>query len=264
MTNAPLSGTVAAARPPTAMKATRTARTRFNASSIQGVGLLGECLVAFPSNRSLYASSDAVKEARMLDRSLLMACCAAILTAYQCPTNAVALRPGKATDSTVCDLAPNTTGFLGGSVLIPAAAAKRDQVDAYFRLSGSFVAQKCSDGQILILQGMSDLAAATESLVRLANSACAVSSVVRTEVAIPFLGSSEPGFELRCPISKRALLAEHLGELERLDPMDSLNARLQAAARGEGAQGHVAAPDKKAECEAVTLASLLQGGACKR
>jgi hypothetical protein len=99
----------------------------------------------------------------MLDRSLLTACLAAFLTAYQSPAYAVALRPGKVTDATVCVLAPNTIGFLGGSLLIPAAAAKRDQVDAYFRLSASFVAQKCSDGQILILQGMSDLAVAAES-----------------------------------------------------------------------------------------------------
>lgn len=200
----------------------------------------------------------------MLDRSLLMACFAAVLTAYQSPTNAAALRPGKVTDATVCDLAPNTIGFLGGSLLIPAAAAKRDQVDAYFRLSGSFVAQKCSDGQILILQGMSDLAVAVESLVQLANSACAVASVVRSEVPIPFLGSSEPGFELRCLISKRDALAAHLGELERTDPMDSLKARLQAAARVEGVPAPVAAPGKKAECDKVTLASLLQGGACKK
>ena len=158
----------------------------------------------------------------MLDRSLLTACLAAFLTAYQSPAYAVALRPGKVTDATVCDLAPNTIGFLGGSLLIPAAAAKRDQVDAYFRLSASFVAQKCADGQILILQGMSDLAVAAESLVQLANSACAVATVVRSEVSIPFLGGSEPGFELRCPITKRNALGAHLGELERADPLESL------------------------------------------
>lgn len=200
----------------------------------------------------------------MLDRSLLTACLAAFLTAYQAPAYAVALRPGKVTDATVCDLAPNTIGFLGGSLLIPAAAAKRDQVDAYFRLSASFVAQKCSDGQILIVQGMSDLAVAAESLVQLANSACAVSAVVRSEVSIPFLGSSEPGFELRCPISKRDALSAYLGELDRTDPMDSLKARLQAAARDESVPAPVASPDKKTECDKVTLASLLQGGACKK
>jgi hypothetical protein len=200
----------------------------------------------------------------VLDRSLLTACLAAFLIAYQSPAYAVALRPGKVTDATVCDLAPNTIGFLGGSLLIPAAAAKRDQVDAYFRLSASFVVQKCSDGQILILQGMSDLAVAAESLVQLANSACAVSAVVRSEVSIPFLGSSEPGFELRCPISKRDALAAYLGELDRTDPMDSLKARLQAAARDESVPAPVASPDKKAECDKFSLASLLQGGACKK
>ena len=163
----------------------------------------------------------------MLDRSLLTACLAAFLTAYLSPAYAVALRPGKVTDATVCDLAPNTIGFLGGSLLIPAAAAKRDQVDAYFRLSASFVAQKCADGQILILQGMSDLAVAAESLVQLANSACAVATVVRSEVSIPFLGGSEPGFELRCPITKRNALGAHLGELE---PDDAAVVRLTLGA----------------------------------
>ena len=198
--------------------------------------------------------------------ALLATCLAAVLTLCQSPAEAVALRPGKVTDPTVCDLSPNTTGFLGGSMLIPAVASKRDQVDAYFRLSASFVAQQCSDGQILILQGMSDLAAATDSLVQVANSACAVAAVVRTEISIPFLGSSEPGFELRCPISKRDALAAQLGELERVDPMESLKARLQAAARGQSAPTPVSAiaPDQKKECDKMTLASLLQGGACKK
>jgi hypothetical protein len=200
----------------------------------------------------------------MLDRSLLTACLAAFLTAYLSPAYAVALRPGKVTDATVCDLAPNTIGFLGGSLLIPAAAAKRDQVDAYFRLSASFVAQKCSDGQILILQGMSDLAVAAESLVQLANSSCAVATVVRSEVSIPFLGGSEPGFELRCPITKRNALGAHLGELERADPLESLKARLQGAARVESVPAPAGISDKKTDCDKVTLASLLQGGACQK
>lgn len=199
----------------------------------------------------------------MLDRSLLMPCLAAFLAAHLTATNAAALRPGKATDATVCDLSPNTTGFLGGTLLIPAAAAKRDQVDAYFRLSASFVAQQCSDGQILILQGMSDLAAATESLVQLANSACAVATVVRSEVAIPFLGSAEPGFELRCPISKREALAAQLAEVERNDPLSSLKARLQAAASVQGTAAPAGTP-KNDDCQKFSLASLLQGGACKK
>ena len=62
---------------------------------------------------------------------------------------------------------------------------------------------------------MSDLAVAVESMIQLANSACAVAAVIRSEISIPFLGNSEPGFELRCPISKRDALAAHLAELER-------------------------------------------------
>ena len=48
MTNAPLSVTVAAARPPTTTKAKRTVRTRFTAGSIKVVGSSGEQLIAFP------------------------------------------------------------------------------------------------------------------------------------------------------------------------------------------------------------------------
>jgi hypothetical protein len=201
-----------------------------------------------------------------LDRLRLFALSFALCLGLQMTAEAVSLRPGKSTDDSVCDLAPNTTGFLGGTVLIPAAAAPKDQSDAYFRLGAQFVALRCTNGQLLIVQAMSDMPAAISSLTQLANSSCTAASVARTEVLVPFMGGSEPGFELRCVISKREELAAKLVDLERADPMESLKARLAAAARDPSSSTRAtgSTADQKRDCGQVTLASLLQGGGCKK
>ena len=189
----------------------------------------------------------------------------AIVTSLLAPWQeaaAVSLRPNKVTDDSVCDLAPNTTGFLGGIVLIPAASNYKDQVDAYYRLGATFVATKCMDGQVLILQAMADLPAAAAALSQIANSACVASTVARSEVQVPFMGGSEPGFELRCTISKRDELVARLADMERSDPLDSLRARLVSSARAPAstsAQGS----DNRRDCSRLTLASLTQGGTCR-
>lgn len=201
-----------------------------------------------------------------LHRLLISACAAALLTTLNDTAEAVALRPNKATDDTVCDLSHNTNAFLGGSVLIPGDAPYKDQFDAFFRLAATFVATKCANGQLLILQGSSSVSVDRPTLTEVANAACTVAAVSRTEVSVPFIaGESRPGFELRCMISKREELAAKLAELERADPLDSLKARLQAAARDPSGSGRAsAAPsDKNKDCGKMTLASLLQGGGCK-
>jgi hypothetical protein len=198
-------------------------------------------------------------------RLLISAFAAALLTMLIDAAGAVALRPDKATDDSVCDLAPNTTAFLGGTVLIPAAATPKDQADAYFRLGAQFVALKCANGQLLVLQAMSDMPSATSALTQLANASCTAASVARNEVAVPFMGGSEPGFELRCVISKHADLAARLAALERTDPMDALKARLAAAARDPSASPRATgATEQKRDCGQVTLATLLQGRGCKK
>ena len=201
-----------------------------------------------------------------LHRLLISACAAALLTTLNDTAEAVALRPNKATDDTVCDLSHNTNAFLGGSVLIPGDAPYKDQFDAFFRLAATFVAAKCANGQLLILQGSSSVSVDRPTLTEVANAACTVAAISRTEVSVPFIaGESRPGFELRCVISKREELATKLAELERADPLDSLKARLQAAARDPNGSGRAsAAPsDKNKDCGKMTLASLLQGGGCK-
>ena len=201
-----------------------------------------------------------------LHRLLISACAAALLATLNDPAEAVALRLNKATDDTVCDLSHNTNAFLAGSVLIPGDAPYKDQFDAFFRLAATFVAAKCANGQLLILQGSSSVSVDRPTLTEVANAACTVAAISRTEVSVPFIaGESRPGFELRCVISKREELATKLAELERADPFDSLKARLQAAARDPSGSGRAsAAPsDKNKDCGKMTLASLLQGGGCK-
>jgi len=202
-----------------------------------------------------------------LHRLLISACAAALLTTLNDTAEGVALRPNKATDDSVCDLSHNTNGFIGGSVLIPVAASYKDKLDAYFRLAATFVATKCANGQLLVLQGSSSVGVDRPSLTEVANAACTVAAVTRTEVSVASItpGESEPAFELRCVISKREELAAKLAELERADPLDSLKGRLQAAARDPSGSGRAsAAPsDKNKDCDKMTLASLLQGGGCK-
>ena len=161
---------------------------------------------------------------------LVAACSAALLSSLQPTAEAVALRPNKATDDSVCDLAHDTVGFLGGSMLIPSSASQIDQVDAYFRLASTFVTLKCANGQLLILQGMSGSSIAPTALHKVASSSCASATVGRTEITVPLGGRAFPGFELRCVISKRDELAAKLSQLEQADPMSELKARLLAAA----------------------------------
>lgn len=199
-------------------------------------------------------------------RSMLMFAAATCLFVWTESAQAVSLRPGKATDDSVCDLGHDTIGFLGGSVLIPSSATPKDQVDGYFRLGATFVALKCADGQLLILQGLSSSSIASPALHQIASSACPVAAIARSDVSVPVVGRALPGFELRCLISKREELAAKLAELERADPMESLKARLAAAARDPGstARASGSSAEQKKDCGQVTLASVLQGGGCKR
>ena len=201
-----------------------------------------------------------------LDHCLVAACGLAFVVVFQPTAEAVALRPNKATDDSVCDLAHDTIGFLGGSMLIPSSAPHGDQVDAYFRLASTFVALRCANGQLLIVQGMSGSAIAPVALQKIASSACAGATVGRTEITAPLGGRTFPGFELRCVISKHNELAAKLSQLEQADPMSTLKGRLQAAARGPdgGTQSGNGAATQSKDCDKITLVALLQGGACKK
>ena len=178
---------------------------------------------------------------------------------------AVALRPNKTTDDSVCDLTHHTNLYLGSKTLVPSVAQIKDKVDAYFRLAGEFVAGKCKNGQLLMVQGDSASNVDIRSLTELANSSCAVAAISRTEVTLSLGDLTYPGFELRCSILKHAELVDKLNSLERADPMESLKNRLAAAAQ-QGDRGP-SKPDSgsqpKKDCEKMTLSSILQGGSCK-
>jgi len=190
---------------------------------------------------------------------------ACIALAWTQAALAVALRPNKSTDDSVCDLTHHTNLYLGSTMLIPAVATQQDQADAYFRLAAQFVASKCRNGQMLMVQGSSSSNIDARSLTELANSSCAVASIARTEIQLSFANVTEPGFELRCTILKRDELVSRLNELEKTDPMDALRARmLDAVRKAEGSTSSVGpnAASKK-DCGKVTLATLFGGGACK-
>jgi len=193
-------------------------------------------------------------------------CFSLLVAATTPPVGAVSLRPNKATDNTVCDLTHDTNAYTSSMVLVPAVASQKDQVDALFRLAAQFVASKCSNGQLLMLQGSSEVNVDAPSLTEVANSACSVATVVRTEIKRTVGERSKPGFELRCTITKHEQLLQKLADLERADPMDSLKARMQAAVLAEergSTSGTGTAVQGKKDCGKMTLGTLLQGGHCK-
>ena len=109
-------------------------------------------------------------------------CASLVLVASALPDRsalAVALRPNKTTDDSVCDLTHHTNLYLGSKTLVPSVAQTNDKVAAYFRLAGEFVAGKCKNGQLLMLQGDSASNVDVRSLTELANSSCAVASIRR-------------------------------------------------------------------------------------
>lgn len=187
---------------------------------------------------------------------------AAVILLVSSAAPAVALRQEKATDASVCDLGPNTNPVLARRTLIPADAQSKDQIEAYFRLAATFVVNSCSPGQLLVVHGDAGQHVDVASLTQLANSACVVSSIQRTEVPFTYAGRTRPGFELRCPIMKKDELAQKLVDAERTDPTDSLRARMAGAQQVE--RGSSGAATKK-DCAKVTLATLVQGGSrdCK-
>lgn len=200
-------------------------------------------------------------------RNLLLVPLLALLlgTLAEQRAGAVALRPNKATDDSVCDLTHHTNLFLGSKTLVPSVAQSKDKVDIYFRLAGDFVATKCRNGQLLIVQGDSASSVDIRSLGELTNSSCAVASIQKTEVTLSLGDLALPGFELRCQILKHAELVERLNSLERSDPLNALKARLAASAQqgDRGPSKMDATSESKKDCGKMTLASVLQGGSCK-
>jgi hypothetical protein len=198
----------------------------------------------------------------MSGKYVLLSAVTASLALGSMSANAVAMRPGKTTDSSVCDLGPNTTRFIASQTLVPAAAQARDKIAAYVRLAGTFVTEQCANGQVLILHGSTDVDSDSPALDEVASSACRVADIRRSE------GQASDGpytygtFELRCMISKLDEFKAKLRELESKDPIEALKGRLAGAARGDSSAAGGATSSKK-DCDRMTLGTILQGGACK-
>jgi hypothetical protein len=196
---------------------------------------------------------------------ILRSAVAGALVVFGTASMAVALRPGKATDASVCDLGHNTNGYFGAKMLVPAVAAPKDQVDAFFRMASSFIATNCSNGQLLILQGSADVDVDAPSLMQVANSSCMAADVKRTEGTAARGDYTYPTFELRCTILKHSELQKQLAELERTDPMDALKGRLVRSVQessGTTTSNNAGTATKK-DCGKLTLGSILHGGSCK-
>lgn len=199
----------------------------------------------------------------MPHNSALLLAFAASLALGPLTSSAVSLRPGKTTDASVCDLGPDTTTFLGQQVLVPATANGNDKISAYVRLAGAFVAEHCSNGQLLLLQGSTDLPSDGPALNEVASSSCMVADIRRSEGRASNGPYTYGTFELKCPISKLEQFRAKLQGLEAQDPMTALKARLAAAGSAPpGGAASTSKPEKK-DCDKATLGTLLLGGSCK-
>jgi hypothetical protein len=176
----------------------------------------------------------------------------------------VSLRPNKATDDSVCDLTHDTNAYLSSKVLVPASADPKDQVEALYRLAAGFIAGNCRNGQILLLQGSSTVSVDAPSLTEVANSACAVASVERTEIRRTVGDRPKPGFQLRCQITKHEALVKSLADRERLDSTAAIKARMYSKMSNEGVtSSYGTAQPERDKCGEMTLGTILQGGPCK-
>lgn len=215
------------------------------------------------SQASTISASRRWRKMKMLSKGVLLLGLIASLCAVSGETAAVALRPGKTTDPSVCDLGPNTTRFLGSQVLVPAVANSPDKIAAYSRLAGAFIVQNCTNSQLLILHGTTDVDSDRSALEEVANSSCRVADVRQTEARASEGPYSYGTFELRCNISKLDELKAKLQTLEVQDPFEALKARLAGSANHPTtASSRGTSVDKKG-CEKLTLGTLMQGGACE-
>jgi hypothetical protein len=189
----------------------------------------------------------------------------AVATLYPLHCSAASFWGNKASDASVCDLSPSTSERVDQKVLIPAGTDVRLAAEAYFRVTADFIVQNCSDRQMLILQGSSQLPFDSLYLVDLANTACLAATVTRSSVVMPGFSGGAPGFELRCIISKHSFLKTHLADREKAEPFSALLSRIQRKNNGgalrEGAAGDGGGKRATRDCHRLVFGTLLFGGA---
>lgn len=216
--------------------------------------------------RRVYTDPNAVSsaEAKLKPRGLLAAAFG-LTAAMSSATLGASLRPDKATDASVCDLAPNTTAVLGRKVFVPAYVSAEEASEAYKRLASRFIAASCSNNQLLILHSENSRPLDAKYLPNVAGSLCAVADIVRTGVssASGVSGEQQRDFELRCRITKFDEFKADFEAGEKRDPTDDFISRLQkrhGLSRQSAADGEAA---DKTDCGKVTLSSILTGGNCR-
>lgn len=177
---------------------------------------------------------------------------------------AVALRSGRTTDASVCDLGPDTSFVIGSKVLIPAAVRTDIQAEAYLRVATKFIADHCANAQTLIVRSEDSSSPDPRYLPEVAARACVVADIRRTNITSRVDEREEHGFELRCIITKLEALKSEVMERERTSPTDAFLARLQQqAVAGSSGGAPAPGPANKKDCGKMTLASILTGGSCK-
>ena len=198
-----------------------------------------------------------------MSKPILSLLTAALLIGNHLSADSVALRLNKPTDGSVCDLAPQTSDYIGEAVLLPAAAKPSDKEEMIFRYAGRFVVDNCRDGQVLILHGNPRFGGDTAAMERLANSMCLAASIRKVEVPYQLTRKADPGLEYRCPISKMNEFRRQLTVRERQDPMEALKQRLYTQ---PGAPARVGWPGQNnnqaggRDCSKLSLASIMMGG----
>lgn len=174
-----------------------------------------------------------------------------------------ALRPNKATDTSVCDLGPDTTAVLGRKLWVPTEINIELQAEAYVRLASRFVTANCAQGQLLILHSPDSSRLDSKALPEVAARLCVMADVARSAVTSRSAVSDEElvGFELRCRIAKLDEFKASFEASEKSDPTDHFIGRLQKQHDPGRAVGGEAAD--KNDCGKMTLSSILAGGNCR-
>lgn len=187
-----------------------------------------------------------------------------VVVAAHATTFATALRSGRTTDASVCDLGPDTSFVISSKVLIPASVRSDLQAQAYLRVATKFIADSCANAQTLIVRSEDSISPDPQYLPEVAARACVVADIQRTNITSQVDEREEHGFELRCVITKLDTLKTEVAERERTSPTDAFLAKLQQQAAASGS-GESPAPGQapKKNCSKMTLASILTGGNCK-
>lgn len=183
-------------------------------------------------------------------------------------SHAAALSPSKATDGSVCDLAPKTTDELAYRTFISADQPLDQEALGYKRLASDYIVGHCAQGQILVLGSKESTELDGRYLQDLAIELCVASDVARTAVdsVDPLTGNKMIGYELRCRISKFDAFRSKLQLDEAKESTPSLMARLRGRPPASTTSGSLdsssngAPKPPKVDCGKLTLSALMFGG----